>query len=519
LLVSSFGVGQTAAAPGQTVLVVPFENESKAPGLEWIGDSFPELLKERLDSPSLFVLPREDRLRAYDRLGIPIELRPSRPTIYRIAEQLDVDYIVLGQYNFDGRAFSVNAQLLDMRRTHLLPEMKETGPLPQLIDVQTGLAWDILHGIFPSAAANRDAYLRQAVPVRLDAFEHYIKGVIASAPEEQIQNFHEAVRLNPSYWVATLQLGKAYYRERQYEQATTWLAKIPESDPLSSEANFFLGLSAYYHGDLSKAESAFFEVADRLPLAGVYNDLGVVTDHRDKKAAIDCFQKAAAADPTEPDYHFNLAVEFYRSGDTTGAARQLRETLALRPDDIEAKSLLTMITSQPHGVVPASLKSPAERIRSNYEESTFRQLTLKIDAVAEQRLAKADPQTHARYHSDRGHQLLKQGFLLEAEREFREALTLNPSNGDAHSGLATVLESANKYVDARNEAESALRLRPSSEALLVLAKLDLRENKPEMANEEVDRALRMDPTNATAQGLKQTVAAKLAQEAQPLPNQ
>src|SRR5579862_6668259 len=125
--------GQTAIAAGQTVLVVLFENRSKAPGLEWIGDSFPELLKQRLDSPTVYVLPREDRIRAYDRLGIPVELRASRPTIYRIAEQLDVDYVVLGQYEFDGRNFSANAQLLDMRRERLLPEVKQSGTLPDLI--------------------------------------------------------------------------------------------------------------------------------------------------------------------------------------------------------------------------------------------------------------------------------------------------------------------------------------------------------------------------------------------------
>jgi TolB-like protein len=93
---------QAPATVGQTLLVVPFENQSRAPGIEWVGDSFPEMLQARLDSPTLFVLPREDRIRAYDRVGIPAELRPSRATIYRIAEQLDADYVILGSYNFDG---------------------------------------------------------------------------------------------------------------------------------------------------------------------------------------------------------------------------------------------------------------------------------------------------------------------------------------------------------------------------------------------------------------------------------
>ena len=171
------------------MLVVPFENQSKAPGIEWISDSFPELLQERLNSATLFVLPREDRIRAYDRVGIPVELHPSRATLYRIAEQLDVDYVVLGLYRFDGHIFSTAAQLLDMRHQRLLPEMNESGPLIQLIDIQTALAWDVLHALRPDISISRQAYVAAAPPIRLDAFENYIRGITAPTADEQIRIF------------------------------------------------------------------------------------------------------------------------------------------------------------------------------------------------------------------------------------------------------------------------------------------------------------------------------------------
>src|ERR1700722_16020082 len=213
LCFSTIALGQGVTSVGQTVLVVPFENQSKAPGIEWIGDSFPELLQERLNPPTLYVLPREDRLRAYDRLGIPVGIRPSRATIYRMAEQMDVDYVVLGGYNFDGQTFSVKAQLLDMRRPRLLPEITASGPLVQLIDIQTGLSWDILRSLYPDLAITRSAFLGKASAVRLDALESYIKGMTAAAAEQQIQQFHEALRLSPEYPAASLRLGEAYYRE------------------------------------------------------------------------------------------------------------------------------------------------------------------------------------------------------------------------------------------------------------------------------------------------------------------
>jgi tetratricopeptide (TPR) repeat protein len=493
--------------------VVPFENQSKAPGIEWISDAFPELLQERLNSATLFVLPREDRIRAYDRLGIPVELHPSRATIYRIAEQLDVDYALLGLYHFDGRTFSTTVQLLDMRRQHLLPEMNESGPLLQLIDIQTALAFDILHALRPDISISRQAYVEAAPPIRLDAFENYVKGITAPA----------AVRLNPSYPEALLQLGKAYYHERQYEQAVSSLTRVPENNPLTREAKFYLGLAAYDKGDFARADAAFRFVADRLPLAEVYNNLGVVSSHGDRQVAAEYFQKAIDADPSDPDYHFNLALELYRAGDAAGASRQLRDTLSLRPSDAAAKSLLDATTPDPNAspqraILPAAQKTPLARIRTNYDESSFRQLALKIGAVAEQRLAKTDPRTHAQFHTDRGHQLLAQGFLSEAEGEFREAIALNPSNADAHAGLASALEAQSNPTGARSEAQEALRLRQFPEPLLVLVRLDLRDNRTEAAAENIERALRLEPSNTAALALKRAVAAKLAQEAQPLPN-
>jgi tetratricopeptide (TPR) repeat protein len=523
LLLSAAAFAQSSATAGQNVLVVPFENQSKAPGIEWIGDSFPELLQERLNSATLFVLPREDRIRAYDRLGIPVELHPSRATLYRIAEQLDVDYVVLGLYRFDGRTFTTTAQLLDMRRLRLLPEMNESGPLIQLIDIQTALAWDVLHALHPEISVNRQTYVNAAPPIRLDAFENYVRGVTAPTAEKQIQHFREAVRLSPAYPEALLQLGKAYYREREYEQAMSWLARVPEDNPLAREANFYLGLAAYSQGEFVRAESAFGFVAARFPLAEVYNNLGVVSSRAGRKTAAECFQKAIDADPNDPDYHFNLAIELYRMSDAAGASRQLHETLSLRPGDTAAKSLLDAITpdasvANQRAVVPATQKIPFERIRANYDESSFRQLALKVEAAAEQRLAKTDPLTHAQFHSDRGHQLLAQGFLSEAEAEFREAIALNPSNAEAHAGLASVLEAQNNEAGARSEAEEALRLRQFPEPLLVLARLDLRDNRAEAAAENIAQALRLEPSNTSALALKHAVAAKLAQEAQPLPN-
>ena len=162
-------------------MVMPFENQSSAPGLEWISEAFPEVLSQRMASPRLYVISRDDRSYAFDHSGIPLTVLPSRATIYRVAEQMDADYVVLGSYTFDGKTFTANAQLLDMKKLHLYPPVTAAAPLTNLIDLQTTLAWQLLQQMPPPPAMTRDQFLKASPPIRLDAFENYIRGILATS--------------------------------------------------------------------------------------------------------------------------------------------------------------------------------------------------------------------------------------------------------------------------------------------------------------------------------------------------
>ena len=522
LAASSLAGAQSQPTASQTMLIVPFENASGAPGLEWVGETFPEILGQRMASGSLYLVGRADRNYAFDRLGIPQNLRPSHATLFRLGEQMDVDYVVMGRYRFDGRTFTISARLLEMSKLQLRPEVTESGPLPKLLDLESALAWDLLRQLTPNLVTSRNQFVAAAPPVRLDAFENYIRGLLATARQEKIRYFRAALRVFPSYSAALLELGKTYYAGRDYKEAAAWLARLPRADPLAREANFYLGLALFYAGDFERAESAFSFVASRLPLTEVYNNLGVAQARRGKKTALEYFKKAANADPTDPDYRFNLGVALSRAGDTAGAQRELREVLRLRPADTEAKALLATLTGAAAPAPPRAspeARLPLERIKRNYDEASFRQLALEIQNQNELRLAGTDPSHHAEFHTQRGGQLLEQGLWLEAEREFREAIGLDPTNAAAHTGLARYLEATRDYAAARAEARTALRLEPSVEAFLLLARLDLRDNNPQAAQESVNRALVLDPANAEAQALRRSIAAKLAEKAQPLPPQ
>jgi tetratricopeptide (TPR) repeat protein len=500
------------------MVVIPFENASPTPGLEWLGESFPETFHEQLNSPVLYVASREERLRAYDRQGIPAGVHASRATLYRLAEQMDVDYAVLGSYKYDGARLTASAQLLDMRAQKLSPAVTESGPLADLGALQSALAWDLLRLIRSDFPEPKNKYVASAAPARLDAVENYIRGMLATTSEEKVQHYREAVRLNPDYATAWLELGRTYYRQHAYELAIAALGQVQKTSAVAREANFYLGLAAYAHGDFAKSESAFAFVAARLPLAEVYNNLGVVAARRGQKKAAEYFERAIQNDPSDSDYHFNLGVTLTQAGDRAGAVRELHTALDRRPNDAEAKILLDALTTPAGAVVPSSAtsKPPLERIEHNYEEDAFRQMTTQMESWAEQQFARSDPRSHARYHVELGKELLAHGFTTEAEAEFHHAAAVDPSSSAPLTALAEAYDARGDASEARTEAEAALRMRESAEAYLVLARLDLRENKMEAAAQNINRALQLEPGNAAGQELKRTLAAKLAEKAQPL---
>lgn len=375
LIFSCAALAQTARKSPETLAILPFENKSGTPGVEWIGDSLPEVLGERMSSESLYVVRREERVLAFDRVGIPTNVRPSRATCYRLAQELGVDYLIVGKYEVEGNNLKASAQLLRMSNLRLSPEVVQEGPLPKLLTTETALAWDLLRLFENSPLQKRDQFLDSAPEVRVDAFENYMRGLIAPSQPDQIRHLKEAVRLSPDYGPAHLQLGKIYYGARDYAAAVASLKQVSKSDPAALEANFYLGLAAYYASDFSRAESAFSFLAERFPAAEIHNNLGVVTSRRGKKAAVDHFRRAVEAEPHEPDYRFNLAVNLYRQDDLAGAAAQLRELLAMRSNDLEAQELLASITRAQENGGRTAPTLPLERIKTEFDDAGLHGVT------------------------------------------------------------------------------------------------------------------------------------------------
>ena len=337
---------------GRLVLVLPFDNRSGQANLNWIGDSFPYTLDQRLNSVGFLTIGRDDRLYALEHLGLPDDFRPSRATTIRIAQTLDADYVIVGSFTVVNNGTSasrieVQAQVLEVNQLRMSAPLTDSADLPRLFDVENAIAWKVAQRMDPHFAVAEQTFLAAAGGVRLSSFEDYIRGTSAPTSDERLKRLKAAVAETPDYTAALLALGKEQYAALQYDDAAATLAKVPPSDRVALEASYYGGLARFNIAKYAEAEAAFAFVASRLPLPEVVNDQGVAAS-RQGKDAVPFFTQVIAADPNDPDYHFNLAVALLGRSDIAGATREVQEALKLHSDDPEATELLARLQAT-HG--------------------------------------------------------------------------------------------------------------------------------------------------------------------------
>jgi len=501
--------GRAQAAPdasggnGRILLVLPFDNNTAQPSLEWIREAAAELLTSRFTSAGFAPLSRADRLYALDHLGLPQGFQPSRASSLKLAQTLDADSIVVGSYRTDGEDIEAEAQIVNVPELHMGPAVTASGPLRDMIAVFDTLAWKLTKELDPEFDVAQETFVAAGANLNLEAFEQYIRGITEPDQGERLRHLNQAVKLSPDFSAAWMALAREDYSSQQYEQAAAAFAKVKGNDVETLEAGFYRGLALMFSGEYAKAEAAFAAVARVLPLAPVLSNEGVAISRQGHDGTA-LFRQAEAADPNTADYHFNLAASLKRHGDAAEAEKELAQYLKLRPSDSEGLALESA-WKQPGG---ESSADPLERIERGFDAVAFREAAVMMDEVEATRLATLTPEQRAQTLTGRAREYLSRGLLMEAERLYRQAIAADGGFEAAHVGLAEVRERTGDAEGARKEAQAALGIEPSAEAYLVLARLDLAANRLEEANRDAGEALKLSPNDQAAKEVLRQVSAK-----------
>ena len=502
--------GLRASPEIRTILVFPFENQSSRADLSWISESFAQTISTRLAGPRNYILDRDERNAAYSQLGLPPDTPLTLASEYRVAQTLGVDWAVVGSFNFEGDTLTARAQLLEVRRLKLSPAIEVAGELPELIDLETRLAWRLLATHDPNfTVSGEDEFRQRFHQVRLDAYENYIRGLLATDDKSRVHFLVESERLDPLDHRAAFELGRFYFDQKDYANSAKWFRKLMISDANYNEALFMLAVDEYFLGHEEAAEKGFENLFKVIPSGEVPNNLGVLEASRGRyQEALANFEWACKKDPLDADFCFNRSVALCHLKRYHEAAKFLRESLHENDDDPEAHTLLALVLGKlgdtagqqqelqwlsEHDAGSADDLSgdvlPQPRIKKSYQDRAFRLPALTAQNVPEECLSKLRPLEQGESHLNHGRKFVAEKRFPEAERKLTEALSLMPTSEEAHALLGQVLEAEGRHREAVTELETALGLKDSPGVRVALARVYLSLNEPVLARDQGRAAL------------------------------
>ena len=521
-------------------LVFPFQNAGSSPRLEWLSEGLEELTIRDLNGAGQQVYSHAARTAELERNALPFSANVSRASMVRIAQDLDADFVIFGSFSSDGKSLTVDARVLRIEPAALLPAIHESAPLASLMDLQSKVVWNLLTSNDRSYTRTLGEFAKAQPALRLDAFEHYIRGEGANDDEVRLRELREASRLEPAWADVDFALGEAYVARNDCTAALSWFAHVPKSHERYAEAAFYSGVCRLQQNQPDRAEDIFTSLQTTLGLPGddpqggltggeipeILNNLAIARERQGKTAAAEAdLRRATDLDPDEDDYPFNLGLLAFRAKDFAAAAGYFREASERKPENAEDRALLIESLEKGDKKQEAEQEREAANVALGPNALPVIRLGAKNDAISLLERVKGELDTAAiRFemeapkagakaatenggvdsvtsHLRRGRQELTAGRLDAAEAEFRATLHSDPSNAVAHRGLGEIQRRRGKLDDAVKEFQASLETRDSAVVRTLLARVYLEQKKSDLARTEVQRALKVAPNYTEAKQL------------------
>ena len=464
----------SASAAASLHVVIPFENAAGEPRGYWLSEAAAVLLTDHFDALGVPAIRREHRLRAFDRLRVPPVATLSHATVIRLGQVIGAASVVVGAFELRGETLVVRARTIRLDTGRISREIVEGAPLGDLLQIYGRLA----RRLVPGAPAT-DPQIEPAYP-SLPAFEQYIKGLLAEAPEAQTAFLSQALRLAPSFQRARVALWQVHHEQGEHRRALDIVRQVPADHRLGREAQFLAGVSRLALGQHQAASEAFSELHRAVPDPALLNNLGV-TELRRVAASppgpstpgasgrpVSYFGEAVTLDAGDPDLFFNLGYAYWLDRDAQGAIYWLREAVRRNPADDAAHYVLGVaLQAAGNQTEAAREKELARRLSSAWAEWEAKQpganaaprglerVKLEIDVPAALRVDAAvvaaeqrDQLAVAAFHLERGGRFFEAGRDEEAIAELRRAIFLAPYDSQAHLLLGRIYLRTGREQDA-----------------------------------------------------------------------
>ena len=508
-----------AAAAAQAVqrqLVVPFDNVSREAQTYWLSEASAVILTDDLIALGAPAITREDRVRAFERLRVPVSSTLSHATVIRLGQLVGAATAVVGSVQVTGQDLIVRARSIRIDAGRMAPEIVESGPLADVFAIYGRVA----RRLAPASTVSVEEMEQGHPPIA--AFEQYIKGLLAHAPASKISFLSQALRIGPAFHRVRLELWNAYTDLSEHQQALTAVRDVPAGHRLARQARFLGAVSMVHLAQYQPAFTALSELNASRTDPAILNNLGVVQLRRPAGStgdtAVAYFRAATKADNTDSDLFFNLGYAYWLQKDLTNAINWLREAVRRNPADDAAHYVLGVaLQASGSSTEAAREKELARRLSSDYAEWDAKQagrnevprglerIKTDVDVPASLRVESAivaveqrDQRDLARFHFEAGRRAYQAERDSEAISALRRAVYLAPYDAAAHLLLGRVYLRSGRTDEAIDEFKIAIWSDDTVASHLALADAYAQARDVAAARTELQWILKADPQNAEA---------------------
>ncbi len=259
----------TAAPPEEaidSIAILPFENRSGDPELEYVSDGIAEGIISRVSQLSdLDKVISSSSVRGY---------KGREVDAVTVARELDVRAVVMGNVTAQGENLRVYVELVDAENNSTLWGETYTRPRSQLYEIEEYLSKEIADALGIQLSGEEGQRLTKRYTTSSEAQDAFIKGQFELAKftvegtQTAIRHFEQATQEDPNYALAYIALSQCYVMLGQPLRAMPKQEAMPKAEELAikaleidnslSEAHTELGrVKLFYYWDWAGAEKEF----------------------------------------------------------------------------------------------------------------------------------------------------------------------------------------------------------------------------------------------------------------------
>ncbi len=310
------------AAPAEaidSIAILPFENRSGDPELEYVSDGLAEGIISRLSQLSeLEKVISSTSMRRYKDQDVDAGT---------VVQEVDVGAVVTGNMTSQGENLRIYVELVDAQNNSTLWGKTYTRPRSALYEMEESLSKEIADALGLQLSGKEQEQLAKRYTNNSEAHEAYLKGqaeyakLTGETVDNAIQHFKKAIEKDPNYARAYTALSRSYYSLAVFLDAIPVQEGMPLAEEMAKRALEIDNTLAEAYAALGDFKRAYY-----------WDDLGA---EREYKIALEL-------DPSSYRAHYGYSFALSTMGQHDEAIAQIRRAQELDPLSLEARQAVAL---------------------------------------------------------------------------------------------------------------------------------------------------------------------------------